>query len=271
MVIDEIDAHLHASLQHEVVPELIAFFPKVQFIVSSHSPLFLLGMEKKFGPDGFLILELPTGRRISTERYADFISAFMYYQDTVTFEEQMEKRIKDGEKPLVFTEGKTDVRYIKTALELLDKDHLLDRIDIEPVGGEGELGDRQGGGKTGLDRTKAHYEIHPNTLPRRLLLLYDCDANKPAERKDKLWVQCIPKNSDNAKFQVGIENLLPESVFQDRFYSIKTKKDGVSVNKPDKKKICNWVCGERRNHDDFAKFDVVVKILEEFVDAHEPL
>lgn len=43
VLIDEIDAHLHPSLQYEVVPQLIKLFPKVQFIVSSHSPLFLLG------------------------------------------------------------------------------------------------------------------------------------------------------------------------------------------------------------------------------------
>ena len=49
IVIDEIDTHLHPTLQHEVLPELISLFPKVQFIVSSHSPLFLLGMEKRFG------------------------------------------------------------------------------------------------------------------------------------------------------------------------------------------------------------------------------
>ena len=48
VLIDEIDAHLHPSLQYEVVPQLIKLFPKVQFIVSSHSPLFLLGMEKAY-------------------------------------------------------------------------------------------------------------------------------------------------------------------------------------------------------------------------------
>lgn len=54
VVIDEIGAHLHPTLQHDVLPELISLFSKVQFIVSSHSPLFLLGMEKRCTATGKL-------------------------------------------------------------------------------------------------------------------------------------------------------------------------------------------------------------------------
>lgn len=61
VIVDEIAAHLHPTLQHDVLPELISLFPKVQFIVSSHSPLFLLGMEKRFSPDRVTILELDGG------------------------------------------------------------------------------------------------------------------------------------------------------------------------------------------------------------------
>lgn len=66
VVIDEIDIHLHPTLQHDIVPQLIKLFPKVQFIVSSHSPLFLLGMEETFEADGFAIIELPEGTLISS-------------------------------------------------------------------------------------------------------------------------------------------------------------------------------------------------------------
>ncbi|MEQ1122196.1 MULTISPECIES: AAA family ATPase [Acinetobacter] len=40
-VIDEIDVHLHISLQKKVLPFLIKAFPKVQFIVSTHSPFVI--------------------------------------------------------------------------------------------------------------------------------------------------------------------------------------------------------------------------------------
>lgn len=40
-IIDEIDVHLHISLQKKILPFLIKAFPKVQFIVSTHSPFVI--------------------------------------------------------------------------------------------------------------------------------------------------------------------------------------------------------------------------------------
>jgi len=41
VVIDEIDAHLHPSLQRKVLPFFSNLFPKIQFIVSTHSPFVI--------------------------------------------------------------------------------------------------------------------------------------------------------------------------------------------------------------------------------------
>lgn len=43
VLIDEIDIHLHPKLQIELVKQLSDTFPKIQFIVSTHSPVTLLG------------------------------------------------------------------------------------------------------------------------------------------------------------------------------------------------------------------------------------
>lgn len=43
VLIDEIDIHLHPKLQIELVKQLASTFPKIQFIVSTHSPVTLLG------------------------------------------------------------------------------------------------------------------------------------------------------------------------------------------------------------------------------------
>lgn len=45
VIIDEIDVHLHVSLQRKVLPFLSSLFPKVQFIVSTHSPFVLMSGE----------------------------------------------------------------------------------------------------------------------------------------------------------------------------------------------------------------------------------
>jgi hypothetical protein len=41
VVIDEVENHLHASMQRRLLPSFIDAFPKVQFIVSTHSPLIV--------------------------------------------------------------------------------------------------------------------------------------------------------------------------------------------------------------------------------------
>ena len=269
VLIDEIDAHLHPSLQYEVVPQLIQLFPKVQFIVSSHSPLFLLGMEKTFGPDGFTILELPTGSSISSERFTEFGKAFEYYQNTESFEKQIEQRFAKGSKPLVLTEGPLDVHYIQTALTLLGKEELLDSLDIEFVGIEEENQTRYGG-DTGLNNFRNVYEANSSLFHHPILLLYDCDTRKPDDEVGRLWVRSIPRNDENPKVKNGIENLFPANLFEDRFYhKSSTKGDGGYVIELKKKEFCNRICEGRKNTDDFEKFDGVVKVLEEFIEAHQ--
>ena len=268
VLIDEIDAHLHPSLQYEILPQLIQLFPKVQFIISSHSPLFLLGMERTFGPEGFTILELPTGSRISSERFTEFGKAFEYYQNTESFKEQIEQRFMEENKPLVLTEGTSDVRYIQTALTLLGKEDLLNSFDIEPVGMEGGNQPRPGG-SSGLNRFKNVYESKASLFHRPILLLYDRDAGKPDDQVERLWVRSIPRNTENNKVNKGIENLFPAELFDDCFYCEYPGDDGGYTKRLNKKKFCNWICKERKNVDDFEKFDKIVESLEEFIVAHQ--
>lgn len=46
VLIDEIDLHLHPSWQAELVPKLRKVFPRMQFVVTTHSPLVLPGFAK---------------------------------------------------------------------------------------------------------------------------------------------------------------------------------------------------------------------------------
>lgn len=89
VVVDEIELHLHSILQREVLPKLIALFPKVQFIITTHSPLFLLGMEEQFGTEGFEIYEMPQGLKINAERFSEFQKAYTYLTNTQQYEQAM--------------------------------------------------------------------------------------------------------------------------------------------------------------------------------------
>lgn len=45
-IVDEIDAHLHVSLQRKILPFLTDSFPNIQFIVTTHSPFVLTSLSE---------------------------------------------------------------------------------------------------------------------------------------------------------------------------------------------------------------------------------
>lgn len=51
VLIDEVETHLHLSLQKEVMPFLTALFPKIQFIVTTHSPFVLNSLKNAVAYD----------------------------------------------------------------------------------------------------------------------------------------------------------------------------------------------------------------------------
>lgn len=123
VIIDEIELHLHSYLQRDVLPKLIRRFPKVQFIITSHSPLFLLGMNEVFGGDGFDLYQMPTATEINVEMFSEFQNAYDYYANTQKHHDEIIKAIKSKtEKALVVTEGATDWKHMLAAFNAL-KEH----------------------------------------------------------------------------------------------------------------------------------------------------
>ncbi|MEM9453356.1 MAG: AAA family ATPase [Myxococcota bacterium] len=57
VLLDELDLHLHPTWQRRIVPILRATFPRLQFVVTTHSPLVLTG----FDADEIIGLELVDG------------------------------------------------------------------------------------------------------------------------------------------------------------------------------------------------------------------
>lgn len=128
VIIDEIELHLHPSMQADVLPKLIELFPKVQFIITTHSPLFLLGMDKVLGKDSYDIIDLPSVSKISTETFSEFVSAFKYYEDTSYFEKELQTVLsslnlnENTFEPLIITEGQTDWMHLESAYRALLQD-----------------------------------------------------------------------------------------------------------------------------------------------------
>ena len=207
VVIDEVELHLHSNLQKEILPKLIKLFPKVQFIITSHSPLFLLGMRDTFGEDGFDIFEMPSGTKIDVERFSEFQKAYDYYQHTQKHQEEIDglvNQIKqdNSDKPLIITEGHTDWKHMKAAYEnLKDREEckeIFENLDFEFL--EYEAGNSHGNAGLKLEMGNKTLTNMCETMaklkqPRKMIFVADCDddnTNKKMSSKD-----CLYKNWGN--------------------------------------------------------------------------
>ncbi len=87
VLIDEIETHLHVELQKKVLPFFTTFFPKIQFIVTTHSPFVLSSLSNA------IICDLE--KRIITED----LSAYSYeslvdsYFDTDKYSDSVKRSI----------------------------------------------------------------------------------------------------------------------------------------------------------------------------------
>ena len=188
VVIDEIELHLHTSLQKEVLPKLIKLFPKVQFVITSHAPLFLLGMQEKFGEDGYEIYEMPTATKISVERFSEFQRAYEYFKTTQTYQKDAESAIEKtkssfSSKVLVITEGATDWKHMKTALSVLkqkeENSDLFNGLDFdffeyEPANSKDEAVHKLEMGNTTLTSICENYAKMPQD--ETYIFIADCDV-----------------------------------------------------------------------------------------------
>lgn len=268
VIIDEIDAHLHTRHQKEVLPDLLASFPNVQFVITTHSPLFLLGMEERFGADGLKIINMPDGEVVSASDFSEFTAAYETFKQTKLHRQEIANTLKANSRPIVFVEGDYDIRYITRAAELLGKSHVLHSIQL-----------RDGSGFGNLDKIWRSYEVQlAELLPSKILLLYDCDTNKAASEKGKLIKRVIPSVVDST-ITIGIENLIPVELiaqledshpqFIDSTASTTTRIRGQevlspakkSINKDEKKNLCDWLCSNG-TAEDFRNFSSIFGVIE---------
>ena len=270
---DEIDLHLHAVHQHEVLPRLIKLFPNVQFVVTTHSPLFVLGMQRALGEDGFALYRLPEGHQISAEEFSEFGSAYRAFTETIRFSNDIRAAIEEAQKPMVFVEGATDERYLQRASQLLSKESLLQEIEIQDAGGHGNL-----------DNIWKLRNLPGSIVQQRVMLLYDCERTIPVEDRGSFLRRVVPKQNEHP-IEKGIENLFSKKTLEkarqqkSAFIDVdpgRTKvvrgqpvevSDVWTVNEDEKSNLCSWLC-ENGTEEDFHSFEVIFDLLEDLLSPH---
>ena len=270
VVIDEIDLHLHVVHQHDILPRLLRMFPKVQFIVTTHSPLFVLEMAKAFGKDGFAVYRLPQGDQISAEEFSEFGEAYRAFAQTSQFSDDVRRALEGTQHPVLFMEGTTDLKYLRKAAELLGQSQTLEAIELQ---------DGRGG------EMKHTWNVVSNltdsALPQKVLLLHDCDYMGETQHTGRRLRRTIPMQ-DSHPISRGIENLFSkarlEKAIDHKFALIDVKGEqqgrerGIewttpaqsAVNKDEKNNLCGWLC-ENGTTEDFQHFQVIFDLLEELL------
>ena len=244
-------------------------FPKVQFIVTTHSPLFVLGMQRVFGEDGFALYRLPQGQQITPEEFSEFGNAYQAFTDTVRFSNDVRTSIEGAQKPIIFVEGSTGQKYIHRASQLLGQEAILERVEVRDGGGAGDLKNIW---KSWL----------PDLVPQKAALLFDCEEQLSPDNKGNLLRRTISLQSNNP-IQKGIENLFSkETLEQARQYKsafidvdherTKTVRgepqlipEKWTINEDEKTNLCNWLC-ENGTKEDFQGFQVIFDLLEDVLD-----
>ncbi len=258
---------------------MIKLFPKIQFIMTTHSPLFLLGMRKEFGDDGFEILSLPSADRIDAESFEEFTEVFDHYSSTGRMENWIQSTVDRKFSPAVFFEGDIDVRYLRRAGELLGRESLLDRIELFDGNGHG-----------GLDNIWKRFDTPANVaMTRKVVLVYDPEMTARKDSSNGLAIRRVIPSNELAPIKKGIENLFSRKTIDwvnaqnPQFFDITpplTKRirgkeanipEQWEVNKDEKSNLCKWLC-DNGTSEDFQGFMSVLDLIEEClpVDVAEP-
>ena len=271
VIVDEIDLHLHVAHQYTILPQLIKMFPNVQFVVTTHSPLFVLGMKNLYGEDGFALYRLPHGQQISPEEFSEFESAYQSFATTRRFSDDIRTAIENAQKPIVFVEGATDRKYLQKASELLGQEAMLERIDI-----------RDGGGTPNLSKVWRSLPRLADFPPQKTVLLFDCEYEGDCKNEGNLFRRKVPRQSGHP-IQKGIENLFSKATLEkvrsyesafidiDPEHTITQRGKSVlipgkwTINPDEKTNLCNWLC-ENGIAEDFQHFQVIFNLLEKTLD-----
>ncbi len=262
VLIDEIDKHLHVRLQREVLPRLLCMFPNVQFITTSHSPFFNIGLNE-IALDRMEVFSLPFGVRMRpaddpqySEVYELMLKEEGRFKDlSVALQREIDEH-RGNSKPLFIMEGKTDVAHIKRAMQMLS----IDDFDVEFFDGVEERG--------GSDPLRKLLE-HRSRLPeaRFIVGIFDRDEQSIVAEVEEggrtyrqygnnVFAICLPTTAGNER--CSIEHYYPEGVLKKEsegrrlftgheFYENGNSKDGAYYTSRNlKKKIeTNGVIDEK--------------------------
>ena len=273
VVVDEVELHLHTQHQYQILPNLIKMFPKVQFILTTHSPLFIQGMSENFGINGFEVYDLPNGFRIHPEDFSEFKQVVKAMENTATLLDWVKAIVEKSHKPTLFVEGDTDRDYLQHAAKLLEKNDLVKKFNLQVAGGKGNLNN--------IWKNRSSISMILECTEQIVVLLHDPESEVDANNNKNVYKRKMPY-SEKHPIDKGIENLFKCETLEKireqntKFFDIvsahseqirgeqKEVKEKWTINKNEKRSLCDWLC-KNGTREDFSHFEHIFSTLEEHI------
>ncbi|HAB44008.1 MAG TPA: AAA family ATPase [Acinetobacter sp.] len=125
VLIDEIDAHLHISLQKKILPFFTKLFPQIQFIVSTHSPFVITSTDNET-----VVYDISSGEffeeDLSLYSHESIIKELFHVKD----ENENLKQLSDQLLQFINSENSTqDMNLIQGFLDEIKKD--FEKLSVE--------------------------------------------------------------------------------------------------------------------------------------------
>ena len=153
VIVDEVDLGLHIDYSYRALPSLMKLFPKIQFIFTTHSPFLLAGLHQQYDkaidilvmPDGIKITDVCTFSEMKKAQdiFNNSVEELRKSKDRLQVE--LENLKKDNDKIIIYTEGKTDVKYLRYALDLFKNEQeyadFINKIIIYDIEKDNQTGD----------------------------------------------------------------------------------------------------------------------------------
>lgn len=274
ILIDEPEISLHPKWQKKILNFYQRLFydgsdnQTSQIFVSTHSPFIIHNIERN--NDKVIILKKDSNNDITISAKPEFYTC----GNLELIEEAYDiSFLVDKQKPIVFVEGETDEKYLKSSIEIFriaDVDY-----DIKWIGRyNGKKAENTG--DTALNNFYNFALANPSSVPNKVILLYDSDTKKPSLNHGNIYVRTMPTNDSNILYKKGVENLLclPANFNKDEYYAVQNKTDDYGaenvIRTLDKTKLCDFICDKTPKDEKviyLKKIENVLKLIEETLNS----
>ena len=267
---EEPETALELSQCFEFANEFVAYSKNIQVFLTSHSPAFYMicASEKKQGKR-FYVNRTNNTTSISETEESSILAAIAPYFAEI---QRLNAEIGKAKKPLLFVEGDYDIRYLKKAAELLDRNGPLDSFQMVDSEGYGNI-----------EKVAKHFDSKlAFVTPQIIVLLYDCDIKKTENEKGNIFIRVMQTVNTNP-LKKGIENLFAKDlldkaiqhkpafidVTQATTKTVRGQEEEVpetwEANKDEKKNLCDWIIANGTK-EDFQSFNRVFDILQNILE-----